>query len=434
MLMDRYGLVVSTKSSAALDAYIQGCDLLASMYPGSVDVFDRALAADPGFALAHVAKARAQQLHGQIAAAQASMSAAAAVPSGLSEREASHVAVFRMVFAGQSDAALAAVRAHLQEWPRDALVFSTCANQTGLIAFSGRAGRERELMEFFDSLAEHYGDDWWFTAHHAMALIETGQCDAARPKLAESMAQHPNNAWGAHASAHLCYEGGDPDGAIAFLRSWLPTYATDGLLYGHLNWHLALGELETGNPTEAFRLYTEAFASDDYAGPALLKLVDGASFLWRAELAGQPHDPARWRVMQDFARAMFPRAGNAFADWHVALADAIAGDGAALEARVQEMEILAREGRYPLGPVVPAFSRAFGAFARQDYAAAIAAIEPLLDQRERICGSRAQTDLVEFTLLKSYLNAGRLEDVRRLLGDRRSGSAGIPVAGVLATH
>ena len=78
--------------------------------------------------------------------------------------------------------------------------------------------------------------------------------------------------------------------------------------------------------------------------------------------------------------------------------------------------------------------RAFAAFQQRDYPAAIAAIEPMLVDRERIGGSRAQVDLVEFTLLKSYLALGRLEDARRLLAARRPGPSRIPVAGVERVH
>jgi len=124
----------------------------------------------------------------------------------------------------------------------------------------------------------------------------------------------------------------------------------------------------------------------------------------------------------------------AYADWHLALTDAASGDRAALEARVREMDDLVRAGRYPAGPAVPALARAFAAFQRQDYSAAICAIEPMLRERERICGSRAQIDLVEFTLLKAYLGAGRVDDVRRLLKERRPGPASIPVAGLELAH
>lgn len=55
----------------------------------------------------------------------------------------------------------------------------------------------------------------------------------------------------------------------------------------------------------------------------------------------------------------------------------------------------------------------------------------MFGERERISGSRAQIDLVVFTLLKAYFALGRLDDVRRLLSMRRD-SRGIPVAGLEA--
>src|SRR5260370_9777248 len=69
-----------------------------------------------------------------------------------------------------------------------------------------------------------------------------------------------------------------------------------------------------------------------------------------------------------------------------------------------------------------------------DSPAAIDTIELFAGESERIGGSRAQHDLVTFTLLKAYLNAGRLDDARRLLRTRRRGSSSIPVAGLGAVH
>jgi hypothetical protein len=156
---------------------------------------------------------------------------------------------------------------------------------------------------------------------------------------------------------------------------------------------------------------------------------DAVSFLWRWELAGHPRDPEAWRMMHDFATGAFPRAGVAFSDMHIALAQAVAGDDAALAARARQIDELARQGRYPSGPFVPAVSHAFAAFERRDFSSAIAALEPIAGELERIGGSRAQLDLVEFTLLKAYLSAGRPDEACRMLTRRRPGSAGIPVAG-----
>jgi Tfp pilus assembly protein PilF len=430
MLTDRYGLAISTTSIAAQDAYIEGWDLLLSGNPSPIRAFERAIAADPNFALAHVGLARAYQLPGEMVPARVAMAAANAAAGGLPAREASTIAFYGLVLAGLGDAAVVAAKQHLLAWPRDAMVLSPCTSVFGLIGFSGRSGRESEQVELLDGLATHYDDDWWFNSQHAFALVETGQRDAARAKIERAMAQYPRNAHGAHIRAHVYYEDGEQNASRAYLKSWLPSYSREGQLHCHMHWHLALCELEAGNAEEALRIYTEAIAPGAASGPPLIAVSDAVAFLWRNELAGNPRDPAQWRAVHDYAHKMFPRAAIAFADTHIALAAAVTGDGAALEARLREMEDMANEGRLASGPVVPALSRAFAAFLREDFAAAIEAIEPVFAQHERIGGSRAQRDLVEFTLLKAYLASGRLDDVGRMLSERRVGAAGVCVAGV----
>ena len=286
MLTDGYGLPVSTNSTVARDAYVEGCQAKLTMYPGAIEAFDRAIAADPGFALAHAAKAHALLERGDAAAARASMATAKSLAPGLSAREASHVAFFDLLVAGDGEAALAALLVHLDTWPRDAVALATTAFTNGLIGSSGRAGQKRMLLELLDELAPSYGDDWWFTAHHGMALSENGQREAARPKIERSLAQNPKNPWAAHAMAHLCYEEGEPDAGRAFLASWLTAYPREGALYSHLSWHRALGELEAGDTAAALRLFREAFAPDVHSGPLRGKITDAVSFLWRWEWPG----------------------------------------------------------------------------------------------------------------------------------------------------
>jgi len=98
------------------------------------------------------------------------------------------------------------------------------------------------------------------------------------------------------------------------------------------------------------------------------------------------------------------------------------------------MQELAREGRYPSGSYLPALARGFASFARKDFPGAIEALAPLAGQNERIGGSRAQHDLIEFTLLRAYLEANRLQEARRLLDVRRPGASGVPVMGIAAVH
>ena len=430
MFADRYDLAVSTTCATARDAYVEGCDLALTFYPGAIEAFDRAIAADPGFSLAHAAKAQVLMREGNVPAARAALTTAKDLAAGLSAREISHVNYFDLAFAGRTDAAIDALYAHLAAWPRDALVLATAANPNGLIGASGRIGQKRQIAALMDSLAPHYGDDYWFLAHHAMALSENGQLTAARTKIERSVAANPNNAHGAHGFAHVCYESGEADAARAYLSSWLATYPRDGFFHGHLHWHLSLCEIQAGNWTEALSVYQDAIALDRHSGGPQQRMSDGAAFLWRSELAGHPRDAAAWRALHDYAASTLPSPGSGLADLHVILAHAVMGDDARLHSLSRRMEDMAREGRYPSGSYLPTLSRGFAAFERGDFFSAIEVLAPLAAENERIGGSRAQHDLIEFTLLKAYLEAGRAEEARRVLSARRPGASGVPVAGL----
>jgi tetratricopeptide (TPR) repeat protein len=267
-----------------------------------------------------------------------------------------------------------------------------------------------------------------------MALSEDGQIAAARPKIERSVALNPHNAHAAHGLAHVCYESGEPDTARSFLSSWLATYPREGFFYGHLSWHLSLCELQAGNWDAAALLYRDAISLDRHSGGPQQRMSDGAAYLWRSELAGRPRDLEAWRAMRQYASGALPRPGSGLADLHVVLAQAVLGDDTGPEARATQIDALAREGCYPSGDYLPALSRGFAAFERGDFAEAIASLDPLAGATERIGGSRAQHDLIEFTLLRACLDAGRLEEARNLLTARRPGASGIPVKGVETLH
>jgi tetratricopeptide (TPR) repeat protein len=371
---------------------------------------------------------------GDAAAGRAALAVAKNLSPDVSEREASHIAFFDLAFSGQTEAALAALYAHLAKWPRDALVVNTAANPNGVIGASGRIGQKQKIAALMDSLAPHYGDDFWFVSYHAMALSEDGQLGPARAKIEQSLASSLNNAHGAHGFAHICYESGELETGRTFLHAWLATYPRDGFFYGHLSWHLSLFEIQAGNWTEASRLYREAFALDRHSGGPQQKVSDGAAFLWRSELAGHPRDAAAWRALREYANGALPRPGSGLADLHVVLAQAVMHDDAVLDTRARQMEAMAREGRYPSGSYLPALGRGFAAFERGDFSAAIEALAPLAGENERIGGSRAQHDLIDFTLLRAYLGANRLNEARQLLGVRRPGASGVPVVGIEAVR
>ena len=72
MQSDRYGLGLTTASSAARDAYVAAVDCILASNAGAGPALDQAIDADPGFGLAHSALARVHQLRGEVAEARAS--------------------------------------------------------------------------------------------------------------------------------------------------------------------------------------------------------------------------------------------------------------------------------------------------------------------------------------------------------------------------
>jgi tetratricopeptide (TPR) repeat protein len=412
MLSDRYDNPLTTSSIAARDAYVDGVDRLISADIGAEEAFHRATEADPNFALAYVGMARAAQISARIPEAREAIAKAKDAAERTSTREKSHVAAMSHLIAGRGADAYRAILEHTADHPRDALVVQPCAGVFGLIGFSGQPGREAEQLAFLNHLAPHYGDDWWFTCVHAFAQVEAGQIAPSIEKIERSLAGNPRNAHGAHIRAHIYYENGETGAGYHYIDGWRDDYDKRAPLHCHISWHTALWAMEEGDWDRAWEVYDTDVRPDGAWGPPINVLTDAASFLMRSEFAGGPPQSERWRQVSAYARKLFPEPGIAFADMHAALAHAMAGDGEALEKVI-------RDAKGPASDVVSKAGEAFRAFARQDWTATVAALNPIMSEHERLGGSRAQRDLLEFMYLCALLREGRDEEARRLIAMRR---------------
>jgi Flp pilus assembly protein TadD len=427
MFKDRYRFGLTTGSAEARDAYVAGVDLSLSANRGAEQQFRRAIACDAGLAVAHAALARTLQIEHKPQEARDIAARARSLAATLPHRERSHVNALATVIDAGSVAGLAAIKEHLAAYPRDAMVLAPCTGVFGLIGFSGRPGREAELLAFLEPFANVYGEDWWFTSAHAFAQVEVGEIERARATIDRALALNPRNAHGAHIRAHVYYEAGEREAGLAYLQDWWRDYPKDSLLHCHVTWHLALWQLALGRPEEAWRLYRAHLRPGASMGPPINTLSDCASFLLRAEMAGEARDPELWRELSQYAVHWFPSPGIAFADVHGGLAHAFAGDAMAL-ARIIE------RAKGPASDVVAPLARAFGAFSQSDWAAAGAELETTMSSHERIGGSRAQRDLIEYALAVCLLRLGRAAEARSLLQVRRrqSGACGWPIRGLSA--
>jgi tetratricopeptide (TPR) repeat protein len=418
MAVDRYGLSFTSDSPRAAAAYCAGVDRILLAVPGADQAFEEALSADPGFALAAIALARTHQIFGRLDEARAAGAAARGLVGGVTRRERQHVEAIGTLLDGNAAGALAAVRAHVAEFPRDALVLSLAVGAFGLIAFSGRVDHNALLLELLDRLAPHYGDDWWFAFAHGWAFNEARRPVEARKLMEHSLAGQPRGANAAHGLAHICYETGAVDEGVRFLEGWLPGYERASALHCHLSWHQALFELQRGRAERALQVYEDAIAPGVSQAPPLNTLSDSAALLWRLGLYGDPAPAARWGPVAAFAARAFPRPGLAFADIHSALAYAGHGDAAGLTRIVEAFREADRAGRLPAGPCAAALAEGLGAFAAGDYAGAIARIAPVAGEVIRLGGSHAQRDVFEETLIQAYLRSGRGPEAVGLLRHR----------------
>ena len=428
MAHDRYGLPLATQSPVAAEAYVEGVDRFLAAQAGAEESFERALAADPDFALAHVGHARSLQLMGKGAPARESAARAEGLTAGLDRRQRQHVETLGLVVTGPGARALAAIREHLAEFPRDAMALAAANGVYGLIGFSGHQERNEEMLALLDGLAPAYGQDWWFLGAHGFAQTEALGWRAGAPVVERALTLAPRNAHAAHAWAHVLYEQGDDRQGVAFVERWTPEYSRAAPLHCHLSWHQALFELGQGRPDRALALYQDRIRPGRSLGAPFSTLVDSASLLWRRELAGAPSPPEAWSAVAQHARASFAAPGLAFADVHCAMAPAAAGDAEGLERWVAELRRADAEGRVPAGSVVPTVARAMGAFARGDYAETIAELAPVLEQVVRVGGSLAQRDLFEYTLVAAYVRTGRSEEAERLLRRHIARQPSVPVA------
>src|SRR4030088_3069389 len=120
-LTDRLGLPLTTQSPQAAESYTRAVDLLLSANAGAEALLDAALAADPEFALAHIARARLCQVQARMPDAKAAAAKARGLRDRVSPREQGTIEAIALTVDGAGPQAMACLEAHTADYPRDAL-------------------------------------------------------------------------------------------------------------------------------------------------------------------------------------------------------------------------------------------------------------------------------------------------------------------------
>lgn len=376
---DQYGLPLSTDSSAAADAYVEGLELALRLDPGAPGRFAASLEQDPEFAMPRAALALQFQNHPDPAAAVGLALFASKHVRMATRREQQHVEVVRRVAVRDWAGAVALASAHLVEHPRDALVLWQLLRVHG---YSGDPDRKARSADELDRRATDFGDDPWYLGIHGFALSESGRLDEAQHLAERGLRLAPDHVLPAHATSHIAYERRDDKGGRAFLRDWLAANS-GGLIGGHLVWHLTLTDLALGDADVALTRYR--------SDVSVQHLPDGASLLWRLHLRG--HD------VGDDMRAIVDEPLSAglnatFVQAHQAALFCALGDGAALDRLMRGH----REDGLPARRVFAAWVAALRSIVDGRWAEAVAPLERVCAEVRVLGGSNEQHDFFHETL------------------------------------
>jgi tetratricopeptide (TPR) repeat protein len=405
---DRYGLPLSTTSAEAAAHYRDGQERTLAFGVDPAGAFERAITADPEFALAYAALANARLREGQPFEARDLAVVANELASRTSPREQGHVAVVVDATHGRGLPALQRIREQLALWPRDALLLNSGVSS---MLF---AGMQQQMVQLTSAVEHAYPEgDPFFLGLHAFALQETRQFDLAHAVAERALALYPLAAFAAHALAHVFYERGAFAEGIDFAPVWLARYDPAAGLHLHMSWHFALFLLARGEYSRLFDLY-ETHIRPPATIPGSYHLYDPVALLWRTDACGVGDSAAAWLTLANEAERRSQQPGILFADLHNGMALAAAGRWDGVDGIIAAFKQRADRGNEAAG-VALALMLGMAAFARGDYEQTIAQVEPVEERIFLVGGSKAQRDLFHDTLLEALLRAGRYAEAETRL-------------------
>jgi hypothetical protein len=241
---------------------------------------------------------------------------------------------------------------------------------------------------------------------------EQERFDEAGELAARALIFEPASGHAVHAKAHVHYKTGDHRAGLAWLDDWIATCGARASHRAHFSWHAALHELALGDYKAVARRYTDQLAPPTVSGTRAL--VDSASLLWRARLAGAGPVGRIEDVLDSIPPTLLAEPPTPFAALHVAIAFAAADDCH----RLAQLRRWARAR--DTAPFVETVAPLADALCDVVHGDPGRATEGLLALRgvEQLGGSVAQQQVVEDTLIHCALQAGWHDVAAEILDHR----------------
>jgi tetratricopeptide (TPR) repeat protein len=419
-MKDAQGQAVSGGTVEAITHYDRAVRAYNLGYGDAPRLFDAAREASPDLAMAYLGKAWMFALANDPGVlVQARELAGSAASLNLNERERGHLVALRQVLAGARAAAVATLDMLLMRYPFDLVAHQAATLLDGYMGrFRWVRDRSARALPFWSRHQPGYGT---MVAFHGFGLEEAGDYARAEEESRAAAELEPHSFWPHHTVAHVMEMTGRPEDGLGWMAAREPFWsAQENVTQVHIWWHKSLFHLELGQREAALAIYDGPLLNT--LRPLALNLCNASALLWRLEMLGC--DVAdRWRDLLPRWEGHADGKTLAFNDLHAAMAELGAGEEASAERRLRWMRETAAGNAELAGcyrevgiPLVEAFI----AFRRKEYAQAVDRLMPVRFDLWRLGGSKAQRDVVDWTLTEAALRAG-LRDVARSLVNERLG-------------
>jgi tetratricopeptide (TPR) repeat protein len=385
-----------------------------------IAIIDGVLAENPDFIMGHVFKAgmltqaMETRIYGTMVAA---LEAAEALSSQANDRERGHIAAVRAWVDGEFYQAVQHWEAVLVEHPRDLLALNL-AHQSSLLLGDTTGMRDvvTRVLHAWDESVPGYG---FVLGMLSFGYEECRDFSAAEEAGRWALAMNSKDAWAIHSVAHVMEMQGRQAGGIRWMidrrEDWAP-----GNFANHLWWHQSLFHLDLGQYDQVLEIYDYALRSEDPANEKYEEL-DAAALLWRLNLLGVDVGD-RWSALADKWEPSATDTLYAFNDVHAMIAFVADGREAAAAKVLGATERYAdnaNDANVAMTRIIGLpFCRALKAFAEEKYGEAVDLLMPVRYLIHRLGGSRAQRDILAWTLIEAALRAGRYKLALALSSER----------------
>ncbi len=417
MITDAQGHTLTGATTEAADHYEQAVTAF-NLYRGDpMAALESAIAAAPGFAMAHLLKAHLMAIATEPAAAEGArelLQAVADLP--MNERERSHRAVIDLILQGEWSAAARALDLHHTRHPFD-IVALQVGHLCDFFRANARSLRDRIARTLPQWSADMPGHSI-VLGMYAFGLEEAGQYAQAEDVGRSALDVQPLDCWAHHAVAHVMEMQARHQDGIGWMVAREPFWSGDDNFFQvHNWWHRALCHLELGQADRALALYDGPIRSGRSA--VAVDMVDASALLWRLAMSGVDVGD-RW---DEIATAWDAHADGVlypFNDWHAAMAWLGAGRVADVQGLLTTLLAAPREreaSRWAVDTGADLVA-GFAAFWQGDHDTAVQHLHRARTIANGFGGSHAQRDVIDWTLTEAALRARRFELAEALAHER----------------